>query len=195
MRDTTPFASFLPLNGYIMVLQHTAQDDELFPDNLRNKPLFAVNGGRDPLYPTAAVEPTLERLSKGGVTITYKPQPQAVHNTAWWPEVKDAYEAFVREHPRVPLPDTLTWETADPHRFGRAHWLQIDAIGPTPNESHDLPDLNVYTGAPRRAGTPAGAGPDGGSRDQGSMAARLGLERNDVIQQWTASRCRQMATW
>ena len=27
MLDTTPYASFLPLNGYILVLQHTAQDD------------------------------------------------------------------------------------------------------------------------------------------------------------------------
>src|SRR6476659_6528384 len=103
MLDTTPYASFLPLNGYILVLQHTAQEDELFPGNLRNKPLFVVNGGRDPLYPMAAVEPTLEHLSRGGVTMTYKPQPQAGHDTTWWPEVKDAYEAFVHGHRRVPF--------------------------------------------------------------------------------------------
>ena len=63
--------------------------------------------------------------------------------------MKDEYEAFVHgHHPRCPLPDTLTWETADPHRFGRAHWLQIDAIGPTADDSRDLPDVNVYTRAP-----------------------------------------------
>ena len=28
---------------------------DLFPNNLRNKPFFAVNGGRDPPYPAAYV--------------------------------------------------------------------------------------------------------------------------------------------
>jgi hypothetical protein len=184
MLDTTPYASFLPLNGYILVLQRTAPEDELFPGNLRNKPLFVVNGGRDPLYPMAAVEPTLEHLSKGGVTITYKPQPQAGHDTAWWPEVKDAYEAFVHGHPRMPFPETLTWETADPHRFGRAHWLQIDAIGQTPDGLRDLPDVNVYTRAPSAdLGFRLAPGLKVDRVIKGSMAARLGLEHNDVIQQ------------
>ena len=41
MRDTTPFASFLPLNGYWMVLASRDIDDgEIFANNLRNKPLF-----------------------------------------------------------------------------------------------------------------------------------------------------------
>src|SRR5436309_15808802 len=46
MRDTTPFASFLPLNGFMLVLQNeTAEaDGDLFPNNLRSKPLFVVNG-------------------------------------------------------------------------------------------------------------------------------------------------------
>ena len=39
------------------------------------------------------------------------PQPDAGHNTQWWPIVKDTFEAFVREHPREPLPDKLTWES------------------------------------------------------------------------------------
>src|SRR5262245_22901479 len=53
MRETTPFASFLPLNGFIMVLANSDIDDGAsYPNNLRNKPLFVVNGGRDRLYPT-----------------------------------------------------------------------------------------------------------------------------------------------
>src|SRR5213594_644008 len=63
MRDTTPFASFLPLNGFIMVLANSPLDDGTsFPTNLRNKPLFVVNGGKDPLYPTEAVEPFLREM-------------------------------------------------------------------------------------------------------------------------------------
>ena len=33
-----------------------------FPNNLRNKPFFVVNGGRDPLYPTRVVEPYVKHL-------------------------------------------------------------------------------------------------------------------------------------
>ena len=69
MRDTTPYASFLPLNGYWMVLASRDIDDgEIFANNLRNKPLFVVNGGRDPLYPTRIVDPYVEHYKKGGVS-------------------------------------------------------------------------------------------------------------------------------
>src|SRR6267142_6958548 len=45
MRETTPYASFLPLNGFIMVLANEEIDQgQLFPDNLRNKPMFVING-------------------------------------------------------------------------------------------------------------------------------------------------------
>ena len=48
MRDTTPFASFLPLNGFIMVLRNeTAEaDGDLFPNNLREQ--AAVHRQRRP---------------------------------------------------------------------------------------------------------------------------------------------------
>src|ERR1043166_4339893 len=47
MRDTTPYASFLALNGFIMVLANGESDDgRIFPNNLRNKPMFVVNGGQ-----------------------------------------------------------------------------------------------------------------------------------------------------
>jgi hypothetical protein len=136
MRDPTPYASFLPLNGYVLVLASESGGvvGDLFPGNLRNRPFFVVNGGRDPLYPTSAVEPSLEQLRKGVVQMVYKPQSDAGHDTSWWPQVKDAFEDFVREHPRVPLPDRLTWESSDTRSSGRIHWLVLDSIGPRPGE-------------------------------------------------------------
>ena len=143
MRETTPFASILPLNGYIMVLALRDIDDGLiFANNLRNKPLFAVNGGRDPLYPTRVVDPYIDHLKKGGVSIDYHPQPNARHNTAWWPEIKDSFEAFVHDHPRQPLPDTLTWEMGNSAAFDRAHWLVIDWLGAQKSDARALADLN-----------------------------------------------------
>jgi pimeloyl-ACP methyl ester carboxylesterase len=121
MRETTPFASFLPLNGFIMVLANpdTGIRDELYPNNLRNKPLYVINGGRDRLYPISTVEPYVLHLKKAGVTTEYHPQPLGEHNTAWWPDVKDSYERFVTEHPRDRPPlgspgKPPTWRTDAP---------------------------------------------------------------------------------
>ena len=145
MRDTTPYASFLPLNGYIMVLANGEIDDGLnFPGNIRNKPLFVVNGGKDRLYPISIVEPYTRHLMKNGVQIDYHPQPNGEHNTAWWPEIKGPFEKFVADHPRDPHPDKLTWEAADA-MHNRAHWLVIDAFGTTPADSKQLQDANIFT--------------------------------------------------
>jgi len=146
MRDTTPYASFLPLNGFVMILANPANgiDVELYPQNLLNKPFFVVNGGKDPLYPTSAVEPYVKHLQKGGVEIDYHPQPNGVHNTAWWPEVRDPFEAFARNHPRDPYPAKLTWEVSALGPDRRSHWLLIDKLSSAkaPKDRELLADLN-----------------------------------------------------
>jgi hypothetical protein len=118
---------------------------DLFPNNLRNKPWFVVNGGRDPLYPASSVGPYLDHLKKKGVDLVYKPQPNGVHNTAWWPEVKDSFEAFVRNHPRKPLAETVTWETNGTPIDNRAGWLVIDKLAQRGRNEPDLPDVNLLT--------------------------------------------------
>ncbi len=141
MRDTTPYAAFLPLNGFIMVLD-TVNAGDLFPNNLLNKPFFVVNGGEDPLYPTRIVSPYVEHLKMNGLEVEYRPQPNGAHNTAWWPNVKDPLEAFVRNHPRKALPETLTWESGDTTAGNRAHWLIIDTFAPRGRSDALLEDLN-----------------------------------------------------
>jgi hypothetical protein len=147
MRDTTPYAAFLPLNGYVLVLRNPALEirASLFLNNLRNKPLYIVNGGKDPLYPIDGVEPSIAYMNGLGVAITYRPQPDAGHDTSWWPALKDDFERFVETHPRVPLPDTLTWEVSDTRTLNRAHWLVIDALGASPSDG-GLDEPNVSGG-------------------------------------------------
>ena len=182
MRETTPFASLLPLNGYLMVLAQRDIDDGLiFANNLRNKPMFAVNGGRDPLYPTRVVDPSIEHLKRGGVSLDYHPQPNAGHNTAWWPEVKDRYEAFVREHPRRPLPDALTWEMGNSAAFGRAHWLIIDRLGAQKNDAKALADLNEMPMPPSADFGARSIGKRVNRVTPGSNAERFGLKAGDVL--------------
>jgi hypothetical protein len=146
MREMTPFASFLPLNGYIMVLANERIDDGgNYPNNLRNKPLFVVNGGLDRLYPTSITEPYTTHLMETGVTIDYHPQESGEHNTVWWPEIKGPFETFVAAHPRDPFPDTLTWTAAVDGRHTRAHWVRIDQWGTRGSEPAHLPDVNDAT--------------------------------------------------
>ena len=152
MRDTTPYASFLPLNGFIMVLANGEIDDgRIFPNNLRNKPMFVVNGGNDPLYPTFDVEPFVKHLMSA-VDIAYYPQPDAGHNTSWWPTVRDTFEQFVADHPRDPHPDKLTWETAG-LEHNRAHWLVIDKINSKGTGAALQPDLNFIENSDIPPGT------------------------------------------
>ena len=147
MRDTTPYAAFLPLNGYVLVLRNPRLESRasLFLNNLRNKPFYIVNGGKDPLYPMEAVEPSVAYMRELGVSILYRPQPDAGHDTSWWPSVRDDCERFVAARPRVPLPDRLTWEVSDTRALNRAHWLVIDALGATASDAK-LDEPNVTGG-------------------------------------------------
>ena len=183
MRDTTPFAAFLPLNGAVAVLRNQSlkRDGDLFPNNFTNKPFFIVNGGRDPLYPTSLVEPYIEQMVRGGVTVTYLPQPDAVHNTAWWPQVKDTYERFVTAHPRAPHPDRLSWESDLTAGTGRAHWLVIDTLGPPRPEAVRLPDVNDIASAPEANFGIRADGTTVTAVSAGSNAASFGLLPGDVI--------------
>jgi len=146
MRDTTPYASFTPLNGFIMVIANSEIDDgRSYPNNLLNKPMFVVNGGRDRLYPTAMTEPFVLHFKASGADISYHPQPEAGHNTAWWPDLRDIYEMFVADHPRLAHPEKLTWETTG-LTHTRAHWLVVDEVGTTQDDARaaqKMKDVNA----------------------------------------------------
>jgi hypothetical protein len=143
-RETTPWASFLPLIGNMTVLAapEVGADGELFPGNAVNKPFFVVNAGRDRLYPAHIVRPYVEHLMKLGGDVVFHVKGESDHSTNWWPEERADYEAFVDKHPRDPLPDKLSWETERVDRYNRAHWLVIDRLGDVAGQS-TLADSNL----------------------------------------------------
>jgi hypothetical protein len=125
------------------------------------------------------VDPFVARLREGGVNLVYRPQPNAAHDTSWWPALEDEFEKFVADHPRHPLPDTVSWETGPPHLPSRAHWLVVDRLAPATDET--LPDVNRMSIRPV---------PDFGVRSsgtrinrvvRGSNAERIGLRPGDVV--------------
>ena len=144
MKATTPWAAFLTLNGHPLVLANPASDvdGDLHVTNLRNKPLFVVNGGRDPLYPAASVVPFMRLFQQAGVFLDFRPQPEAGHDVSWWDDEKPAMDAFMTERARRPLPARLSWETERTDRYNRAHWLVITELGEVEGEP-DLPAHNT----------------------------------------------------
>lgn len=142
MKATTPWAAFLPFNGHPVVLGNPASDvdGEMHVTNLRNKPLFIVNGGRDPLYPVASVVPFMRLFQQAGVFLDFRPQEEAGHDVSWWDDEKPAMDAFMSEQARRPLPARLSWETERIDRYNRAHWLVITELGAVDGE----PALDAY---------------------------------------------------
>jgi hypothetical protein len=151
MREATPWAACLPLNGHPLVLANpdVGADGELFPGNLVNCPLRAVNGGRDQLYPAASVSPFVEMFRRGGIPVDFQVYPDAGHDVSWWPQERPRYEAFLAAHRRAPHPDRISWETERIDRYNRFRWLVIDQLGKRESDVA-LPDVNRYTRSPGR---------------------------------------------
>ena len=132
MRDPSVWSAFLPLNGSIKVLGNPAvrADGELFAGNLVNRPFYIVNGGRDPLYPADHIATHVEAFKQLGVSLVFRPQANAGHDTSWWQYERGLFEQFVKQKSRLAHPSRVSWETERTDRFNRADWLIIDRLGP-----------------------------------------------------------------
>ena len=132
MRHPTVWSAFLPLNGSVKVLGNPAikADGELFAGNLVNRPFYIVNGGRDPLYPADHIATHVEAFKQLGVSLVFRPQAHAGHDTRWWQYERSLFEQFVKQKPRVAHPSRISWETERTDRFNRADWLMIERLGP-----------------------------------------------------------------
>ncbi len=146
MKVPTTFASFLPLIGNPGVLANPSvlADGQLYISNLVNRPFFVINGFNDPKYPAARIAPYLELLDTAGVSMTFRPQTSGGHDTSWWASERGQYEAFVHDHPRVPHPALLSWETERVDRYNRVQWLVVDALGARPSDV-PLADVNTFS--------------------------------------------------
>lgn len=183
MQDANPFASFVPMLGMALVLANERMgiDGVMFPNNLRNRPFFVVNGARDFQYPIDRVNTYIERFKAGGVDIDYRPQAEAGHDRTWWPQLKATVETFIRDHPRNPLPDRLTWQTSSTDNHSRASWLVIDALGRATAEVPPLDDVNLIHEEPMLDFGVRAIGARIAFVIKGSNAEQIGLQPYDWL--------------
>jgi dienelactone hydrolase len=149
MRLATPWSACMPLNGHPLVIANpdTGADGQLYVGNLVNCPFHIVNGGKDPLYPAASVEPLIAMFKKAGVPHEFKVYPDAGHDVSWWPQERAGYEAYLSAHTRQAHPDRISWETERTDRYNRFRWLVVDRLGKRPSDV-DLKDVNTYQPVP-----------------------------------------------
>lgn len=148
MREPNPWSACLPLNGHPLVLANRDAriDGNLYLGNLVNCPIYIVNGDHDPLYPADSVAPIVDAMRRTGASPIFRIKENAQHDTHWWPEERESYEKFVRDHPRAAHPDRLSWETDRTERFNRVRWLVIDKLGVRKSDQ-PLEDVNVFNPA------------------------------------------------
>ncbi len=187
----TPWASFLSFIGHPVVLANpsTGADGQMYVTNLRNKPFFAVNGGRDRLYPISSVLPFFQLFVDAGIFLDFRPQPEGEHNMEWWPEESANVDQFVATRRRIPMPDRLVWQTESGERFNRVHWLVIDELGRVDGEN-DFSEDTFNAIQPSPPGVPIGFNTLGELGSGGiqlvdiledSMAEVAGVRAGDVL--------------
>ena len=127
-KQPTPWAAFLPYIGNAAVLRNPQSGGgyRLYFENLRDKPLFIVNGENDPLYPAASIQPFVDVLGEAKVNFEFTVIENGGHNLDWLPNQLDRIEAFKRDNPRDALPDVLQWVADRTDIYNRNHWLVID---------------------------------------------------------------------
>jgi hypothetical protein len=184
----TLFAGFAPIIGHAgsLVNPRVGALGPFYVANLRNSPLFIVNGALDPLFPVREVAPYVALYRQAGVNLTFRPRAAAGHDLRWWPDVAPAVDSFIATTPRNPFPDRISWETEDTAQFGRAYWLAITQLGSVPGESA-LPNWDSIT--PLRPEPSLGVRADPSSAEGvrllavelGSTAGAAGLVAGDKI--------------
>jgi len=127
-KQPTDWAAFLPYIGHPAVLRNPQSGGgyRLFFENLMNKPMYIVNGEKDPLYPVSAVSPFIDILADVGVDHIFRPIKDGGHNTRWLPDETPMIEQFKLDNPRDPFPENINWVTDRTDRYNRNHWIQID---------------------------------------------------------------------
>jgi predicted esterase len=188
--NPTPWSAFVPCCGSASVLSNPKAGAEGVPYvvNLANKPMYVVNTGHDRFYPLHRVRHFIDLFQRAGCQLVFREKPFYDHNLDWWDEEEEQIDEFIAANPRKPYPERIVWQTDDPERFGRAHWLVISRVGTVAGESQ-MDDWNVLRIEPAMLAQALGLELDSSVPDRlqvsdvaGSYpAAQAGMAPGDVI--------------
>lgn len=181
------FAGYVAMMGNPLVTRIAGGPS--FAANCASQPVFALNGGRDPLYPGEQMAPLVEALQQAGAKIQWQNLPDAQHDPKDALAKSDEILAFALKQARSALPATLDWECVLPAVDGRRAWVEVlrtDAAAPgAPGLGSTLLEVPAATQRPRLGISldreHEGPGLAVESVQEGTPAAEAGFQAGDVI--------------
>lgn len=147
--NPTPWASFFPYLANIAGL-NALSFRQIYAANFTNRPFLIANAENDQVFPPRIVLPFAELLRKAKVKMDFHMIRGAEHNMDWFPKMKSRVVKFVKKQVRNPFPNQLYWETETTQKYQRIHWLCIDELTETPEETQRISDINTILGLDRQ---------------------------------------------
>ncbi len=72
-----PFAGFFAISGYGGIIASAGM--KVYPENIRQRPIYNINAGKDRLYPLQTINEFLDYLEKNGASLIRKVYPDEDH--------------------------------------------------------------------------------------------------------------------
>ena len=179
------FAGFLPMCGEPRV--PPSDGVTVWLQNFGDSHIYAINGGRDQLYPGEQVRTAIDTSNANGARIEFKLYPEAGHDLSYLEaEAPGILRDRIGKWRRNLLPERMDWSSDDIER-GRRAWLSIDGIQKLADSWNAVDEAATFDMGPRRVLLGVNVDRDvapgvgiGGVQDD-SPAAQAGIQVGDVI--------------
>jgi hypothetical protein len=155
----------------------------IYPINFSNSPVYTTTTGRDNLYPTKKMKPTIEMAREAGADIRYR-ELEGTHRFDFGDTEVPLIADYLNVRKRSPAPAEFVWEAAIT-KYCRYHWFVIDGISDGEREDwHKEYNTTLISDRITIGFTPDdydGSGVKVGFVFEETPAAEIGLETGDVI--------------
>jgi poly(3-hydroxybutyrate) depolymerase len=133
-RRPDAFAGFFPMVGHPLVPANDGT--RMFWENFKGAKVYAINGGKDPLYPAKMVAGLVKEANENGASIEHKIYEDAGHDLSYAPkEIPVILEDKVAKWTRDIALKEIDW-SSDNTSMGRRAWLALTELA-------DLGDKNA----------------------------------------------------
>ncbi|MBN1327212.1 MAG: dienelactone hydrolase family protein, partial [Candidatus Cloacimonetes bacterium] len=126
LNDPGNFAALYPLNGMLTV-GSAVTGIPVYPANLANRPVYAINTDKDGLYPAAEMRKLMQLGLNAGADLFYREYWGYGHSFDYADQELPLMINHMKRTSRNPFPEKIYWECHDP-AFGCCDWLKITKL-------------------------------------------------------------------